>query len=126
MANCAETRQGWQGGKWITKERRLAIYIRDNFQCVYCGKLLKNAKPCDVTLDHIIPRSQTEKNDNTNGNLITACKSCNSARQDKSVEEYAPGGALERIKEQILLPVNIKLAKSIILGKANDAVENMR
>ena len=105
---------------WITKERRLAIYIRDEFTCCYCGKNLKNADPADVTLDHLVPRNPLVAHGNGGNestNLICACRSCNSSRQDRPWMDFAPGGAVERIETRRYQPVNVELAKSLISGK---------
>lgn len=107
----------WNGSKWIRKERRLALYLRDRVTCQYCGRDLHDAaNPHEVTLDHLVPRC--EGGDNANANLITACLSCNSQRRDTDWREYATGGAIERIEAQIAKPINIGLAKAIIAGEA--------
>lgn len=105
---------------WITKERRLAIYIRDEFTCCYCGANLKNAKPENITLDHLVPRNPLVAHGNGGNestNLVTACRSCNSSRQDRPWLDYATGGARDRIETRRYQPVNIELAKSLISGK---------
>lgn len=104
---------------WITKERRLAIYIRDEFTCCYCGRQMKNDDPNFVTLDHLTPRNPLVKHGgggNESTNLITACKSCNSSRQDKPWMDYATGGARDRIETRRHQLVNLPLAKAIISG----------
>jgi 5-methylcytosine-specific restriction endonuclease McrA len=113
------------GSKWIRPEKRLAIYIRDNFTCVYCGRMLKNDSKDNVTLDHLTPR----KYHGTNGatNLVTACRACNCSRQEKSWVDYATGGAVERIMQLRYEPLNVSLAKALIDGTAdNDDVEGVR
>lgn len=65
------------GSKWIRRDKRLAIYLRDDFTCRYCGEQLKSNQ---LTLDHVIPR--TIKLDNSSTNLVTCCKTCNSKKQD--------------------------------------------
>ena len=65
-------------GRWIRPEKRLAIYLRDDFLCVYCSRHLADAKPEDVTLDHL--RCRTNGGQNHESNLVTACKICNSTR----------------------------------------------
>lgn len=67
---------GKNGSKWIRPEKRLAIYHRDGFTCVYCGA---SARDVTLSLDHLKPRSQGGTNDATN--LVTACLPCNSKRQ---------------------------------------------
>lgn len=110
--------KAWHGGKWIRRERRLGINIRDGFMCLYCGADLRAYDPTSVTLDHL--EARVYGGTNRNNNLITACKSCNSRRGCKDWREYAPGGAIERIQAAVLQPVNIKLAKAIIAGDVGD------
>lgn len=100
------------GSKWIRPDKRLAIYIRDDFECAYCGAALKGAAPAEVTLDHLLPRSAGGTNDATN--LITACRSCNSSRGARPWIDYAPGGARDRIEQHRREPLNLALARAII------------
>ena len=75
-----------QGSKWITKTKRWAIYFRDNCSCVYCGRSLKDG--AILTLDHIVPCEALPVPDNKHTNLVTACLSCNSSKNDKSLNDY--------------------------------------
>lgn len=109
---------GKRSGAWITKERRLALYLRDKFQCQYCGIDLHNAHPRDITLDHLKCRCDGGTNDNEN--LVVACHHCNSKRGAITWLQYATGGARLRIRRTIKRAVNIALAKAIIHGKAAD------
>lgn len=70
---------------FVTKKVRLSIYIRDKFTCVYCNKHIKDG--CMLSLDHIVPESLGGLHNTTN--LVTACHSCNSKRQNKSVRSFA-------------------------------------
>lgn len=102
---------------WIVKERRLAIYIRDSFTCQYCGKDLRNATARQMGLDHLedlVIGGGHKGANNKSHNLVTACASCNSARGAKVWTNYATGGAIDRISVSRNLPVNIKLAKSLL------------
>lgn len=63
----------------LTREN---IYRRDNYECVYCGS--SNIK--SLTLDHVIP--QSKGGENAWDNLVTACRSCNGAKADLTLEEY--------------------------------------
>lgn len=105
---------GGQGSKWIRKDRRLAIYLRDRFECGYCGRDLRDATREEVTLDHLTPRC--EGGGNETGNLTTACLTCNSQRGDRAWTEYAPAGAVERILARTSQPINRDLAKAILAG----------
>jgi 5-methylcytosine-specific restriction endonuclease McrA len=60
---------------------RQNIFKRDNFECQYCGTKR------DLTLDHVIPSSKGGQH--TWGNLVTACKRCNSLKGDRSPEAAA-------------------------------------
>lgn len=115
---------------WITRERRLAIYIRDGFRCAYCHKDLRQEKPADLTLDHLLSKSEFAALDeetrqefgsvHANHNIVLACRSCNSIRQDKPWTEFADRNAQARILARRDMPVNLQLAKAIIRGEAGD------
>jgi len=64
-----------QGSNWCGRVKRLAIYLRDGFLCVYCDKGV-NTKV--LTLDHLVPRAKGGTNAATN--LVTACMECNAGR----------------------------------------------
>lgn len=124
-AGKARQGQAQPSGCWIRPAKRLAIYLRDSVACVYCGSDLRNAAPADVTLDHLLPRSSGGSNDATN--LVTACRSCNSSRQDKPWVDYATGGARDRIEQLRHAPLNMELARALIAGTAGDAeIESAR
>ena len=68
------------------------IYARDRYLCQYCGAKegstkIVNGKPTRVvlTLDHILPESRGGRFEW--GNLISACKFCNSKKGDRTPEE---------------------------------------
>ena len=64
--------------KKSAKFSRRNMYLRDMYQCQYCGEVFDQK---DLTLDHVIPRSQGGKT--TWENSTTACKSCNHKKGDK-------------------------------------------
>lgn len=109
-----------QGSKWITRERRLAIYIRDQFTCLICEADLREEPAHNVTLDHIVPRSKggTNKSDN----LYTCCGKCNSSRGDRPIRKWATRGAISRILIQSTRPLNMDLSRAI-LGNAKREAE---
>ena len=54
MTKTKRTRSQHQAtGQWIRADKRLAIYLRDRFTCLYCCRDLHDADPADVTLDHL-------------------------------------------------------------------------
>lgn len=91
------------GGKWITQENRLAIYVRDNCKCVYCGSSE------DLSLDHIVCHSHNGSD--SHNNLVTCCRSCNSKRGNKSIELFATCEQITKIL--YLVSQDIKLYKKL-------------
>jgi 5-methylcytosine-specific restriction endonuclease McrA len=51
------------------------VFARDAYRCVYCG----NPFPVEqLSLDHVQPRMRG--GDNSEGNLVTACRACNTRK----------------------------------------------
>lgn len=79
-----------QGGNWIRKKRRHAIYARDGLACVWCGRTGLVVGSCaedGATLDHFLAREHGGTNETSN--LLTCCFACNSRRGSMSVLEFA-------------------------------------
>jgi 5-methylcytosine-specific restriction endonuclease McrA len=76
----------WNGSKWIRPEKRQRIYKRDNHTCVYCNHSIYDTADMLLTLDHLVARELGGGNEHTN--LVTACKSCNSAKQDLTFRAF--------------------------------------
>ena len=74
----------WQGSKWITKVRRLAIYVRDGLACVYCGASVEDG--AQLSLDHL--KCDVKGGGNESTNLVTCCSRCNSSRGARSVAAF--------------------------------------
>ncbi len=55
--------------------RRQDVFARDNYHCVYCGNVFDAA---ELTVDHVQP--QVRSGDRSGGNLVTACRSCNTRK----------------------------------------------
>ena len=120
------------GGGWIRSDRRLGIYLRDGFGCVWCQMCLTGSHPNNVTLDHLLPREQLGGNESTN--LVTSCKGCNVRRGLKTVAQFAAELGAEcfpdqpqearsyardtivRIRHQRRLAPNLALARAILAG----------
>lgn len=77
-------RKAGQGSKWCRPSTRLAIYHRDGFCCAYCGARAEDGTT--LTLDHVLACELG--GDNAPSNLVTACLSCNSAKQDRTTREW--------------------------------------
>lgn len=77
-------RKAGQGSKWIRKDKRLAIYLRDGMACAYCGKASEDG--VGLSLDHLVCNSHG--GGNHEGNLVTCCISCNSKRRDMLLDDW--------------------------------------
>jgi hypothetical protein len=103
----------------------MAIYLRDSFTCLYCGKDMHNSPPSGISLDHLIPRVVEKNNDPSN--LVTACHSCNSARQDTDWQEFLQGmygnscmWRVAYIQSQVRLRPNYELAEALFNQQAHE------
>lgn len=82
-AQTARYRARKQGALSLPYDRK-KIIERENGQCTYCKAFPTGTA---LTIDHIIPlvRGGTDTEDN----LTVACRSCNSKKRDKTIDEYA-------------------------------------
>lgn len=63
--------------------KRNGIFERDEFRCSYCGEQF----PADeLTLDHVQPR--VRGGDRSEGNLVTACRACNTLKGQRRLSEF--------------------------------------
>lgn len=84
----------------LSKSKRFAIFERDGFACMYCGR-----QPPEIVLevDHIHPISDGGTDDDAN--LVTACFDCNRGKSDKVIKsrpvasEESSELRLERIEQ---------------------------
>ena len=100
-------------GKWIAKNKRWAIYFRDNCSCVYCGKGLSDGAV--LSLDHIEAWSRGNKKGGANNkhtNLVTCCLTCNSRKSDKSMRAWYKQLRTEGANEDAIKEVKKKVAKA--------------
>lgn len=83
------------GMNWIRQEKRLSIYMRDSFSCLYCGARVEQ-EGVILTLDHV-------KHDGGNHetNLVTACMDCNVAKGWRSLKTFLKYRFTEREAERI-------------------------
>lgn len=73
------------GAKWIRPEKRVRIYARDRWRCLWCGHRASDG--AQLTLDHFLARDAGGSNDA--GNLLTACHGCNSERRHQPALSFA-------------------------------------
>lgn len=75
---------GRHGGKWLHPATRWAVYLRDGFRCLYCFEP-------GTTIDHVRPVHKGGSNHPSN--LVTACRSCNSAKRNLTLRQWIPEAA---------------------------------
>jgi len=91
-----------KGMDWIRLDKRMALYFRDSFDCVWCRCVFPiDTKGYGLTLDHL-----DSSKGHVSSNLVTSCGSCNSARKELSVDEWyarlkEDGRNIRRLKERI-------------------------
>lgn len=87
---------------WIRRDKRMAIYARDNNSCVYCNSI------SNLSLDHIIPQSRGGSNDERN--LVTSCISCNSSRHNMNIETFISMNSNPKaIRDRIAISVSKRI-----------------
>lgn len=65
------------------RENRRKNFEQTRYKCVYCGKQLTRFT---ATLDHVTPVSAG--GDNSYGNLVTACFTCNSKKTGRPLGDF--------------------------------------
>lgn len=115
----------YQGAKWLTRARRLGIYLRDGLACCYCGATVEDG--AQLSLDHLTPHC--EGGSNTNENLVTCCRRCNSSRGNRPVAVFCDAVAgylnhgitgamiLAHIETTRQRPVDTKAATALIAAR---------
>ena len=63
---------------------RNEIYSRDRYKCQFC---LKSPDLSELTIDHLVPLARGGLDEITN--YVTCCRSCNRAKADRPLEEFA-------------------------------------
>lgn len=76
----AQPRPSGKARKALNVAKRLSVYDRDGYKCVYCGSRSR------LTLDHVTPHSAGGSDEV--GNLVTACRDCNSRKGAKTLADF--------------------------------------
>lgn len=111
---------GGNGSKWLRREKRLAIYLRDGLACAWCGASAEEG--ASLGLDHLTCRVNGGSNEATN--LVTACSRCNTSRGSRIVAEFAVAVAsylgidaamiLAHVEATSRRPLDVSAAKRLI------------
>lgn len=87
------------------KFNRRNIFARDNNSCQYCGKKFPTS---DLSLDHVVPRSQGGTT--TWENLVCACLKCNVQKGGRTPEEANMSLIAKPVKPRRSPVLNLKLS----------------
>jgi 5-methylcytosine-specific restriction endonuclease McrA len=71
-----------EAGRRGVKFSRANIFIRDHYQCQYCGKRFRTE---DLTFDHVVPIARGGKKNWDN--IVTACWRCNNRKSGRTPPE---------------------------------------
>jgi len=70
---------------------RTDVFARDQWRCVYCGEQFPEE---ELTVDHVQPR--VRGGDRSGGNLVSACRGCNTAKGHQRLSDFLAGNAVAR------------------------------
>lgn len=110
--------------------KRLAIFARDGFRCVYCGNAFTAD---DLSVDHVQPRMRG--GDGSQGNVVTACRGCNTAKGGRRLSEFLAQSPDARrnffrlaryVWPRHLQAVAEELARRGVVERSEDFVEGVR
>lgn len=77
-------RRGWRLSDREWGEISTQVYQRDGGACAYCGSTVG-----PFSIDHVVPVSRGGTHDL--GNLVVACRRCNSVKGNRPVHEFVEG-----------------------------------
>jgi 5-methylcytosine-specific restriction endonuclease McrA len=85
----------------LTDEIRQQVYMRDNFQCLCCGK--ERRRGVSLEIDHILPVAMGGKN--VPSNLQTLCRQCNGIKGVNEINYRSNVSPLNSPKEMKLFAI---------------------
>jgi len=63
--------------------KRRRVFERDDYRCVYCGQQFPSE---ELTIDHV--EAQVRGGDRSDGNLVTACRACNTLKGHRRLSDF--------------------------------------
>jgi len=63
--------------------KRSDVFARDGYRCVYCGLV---QEPDMLSVDHVQPKMRG--GDGSEGNVVTACMGCNTAKASRPLSQF--------------------------------------
>src|SRR5437016_8803297 len=71
--------------------KRRRVFERDDYRCVYCGQQFPSE---ELTIDHV--EAQVRGGDRSEGNLVTACKACNTLKGHRRLSDFLHDSVVSR------------------------------
>jgi 5-methylcytosine-specific restriction endonuclease McrA len=90
------------------KFSRENVFNRDKMKCQYCGKIFTLK---ELTIDHVLPKSQGGKN--TWNNIVACCKPCNAHKANRRPEEIGMKLIHKPVKPRWINPITHNKGKTI-------------
>lgn len=125
-----DVHESWGGWQGATRMKRLEIFARDGYRCVYCGNVFA---PDDLSVDHVQPKMRG--GDASLGNVVTACRGCNTAKGGQRLSTFLAGNATARrnffrfaryLWSRHKRAVAEELARQGVVERSEDFVEGVR
>lgn len=104
--------------KYGTKEQQDAIWSKTRGRCAYCGDLLNPFQKNGYTYDHI--EAKIKGGGNETDNLFPACRSCNSQKNKKTLNEYR-----QYLAEKIGTPTHVFYFEVLQYSKIGELLSKM-
>ena len=110
--------------------KRMEVFTRDAFTCVYCGLSFTTD---DLTIDHVQPKMRG--GDGSLGNVVTACRGCNTAKGGQRLSDFLAANAEARrnffsraryVWARHLRSVAEELARQGVVERPENFVEGVR
>lgn len=70
----------------LSATKRTLVYSKTGLRCWYCGYEPQHTSVDYLTIDHVIPK--TYGGSDRTENLVPACRSCNSSKGNKGLEDF--------------------------------------
>lgn len=95
-------------GRVIWRPTRFAIYCRDDWRCLACGKrgIWRPGRRGNLELDHVVPGRGSNPT-----NIVSLCTSCNGSKNDRPLAEWR-ADLVDVVAIQLATPIDPELGRA--------------